>query len=142
MGRLRAVRDMIRNSWWGLILAEHDTEPTELASAILTSLLGLFLLAPADTFAVGRIYSFLALLPETFWGVLLIVVGVLQGVMLRTGWRSARRAMAMAGFVIWSWFGISFLMGNSSNTGWVVYFLAAAGMGWVYVRLGMRVVSQ
>ena len=137
--QLRSVRRWLVTSWWGRILAEHDTEPTELGSAFLKVLLGVFLLLPLDTFGSSTVYDFLGLLPEVFWGALLLAVGLLHLAALRTGHWSWRHYMALAGFVVWSCFGISFLLGNRASTGDVVYFLAAVGMGWVYVRLGIRI---
>jgi hypothetical protein len=136
VARLRSFRDLIRTSWWGLILSDHDTEPTELAGGLLKLALATVLVMPTDTFGERRIYGLLANLPEPFWACLLFTLGIVHLAVLRHGNLHWRRLMALAGFVIWFTWSASFFLGNPSNTGGAVYMLAALGSGWCYVRLG------
>lgn len=130
---------IIRHSWWGKILAEHDTEPTEVASGVMKVGLGLFLLLPGQTFT-NPVYALLAALPEPLWGGILVVLGVVHILAVRDGSRVWRRRMALAGFLMWCLFTLSFALGNILNTGCVVYGLLAFGQGWCYIRLGRRAI--
>jgi hypothetical protein len=138
--RLAAVPRYLRSTWWGLILAEHDTEPTEFGGGLMKIGLGALLLTPADTFGSSRIYTLLSALPEVGWGLLLIFFGILHLAALHDGNRSLRRMAALAGFMIWATFSLSFFLGNPTNTGFVVYGLLACAQGWCYIRLGRLVV--
>lgn len=130
------LRDAIRSSWWGLILVEHDTEPTEMFGGLLKLLLAGLLLLPYDTFGGARVYGLLSVLPESVWAVVLLLFGCVHLLALRHGVRTWRRWMALAGFLIWFTWAISFVLGSPSNTGCVVYLLAALGQAWAYTRLG------
>ncbi|HEX5204804.1 MAG TPA: hypothetical protein VFW27_33210 [Actinoplanes sp.] len=132
MGKLR---DIVRGSWWGRILAEHDTEPTELAGGLMKVLLGLVLLTPLDTFGGARVYGMLSALSEPAWGAIMLLFGAAHLLALRSGRPSWRRTMCLAGFMIWFTWSVSFWLGNPSNTGGVVYALAALAQAWCYVRL-------
>lgn len=136
MQQLVALRDRIRSSWWGLILSEHDTEPTEMSGGLLKLGLAVVLLTPRDTFGSSVVYSLLSVVPEPIWGVVLLVFGCLHLGSLHNGARSWRRAMAGVGFLIWFCWWVSFALGSTASTGSVVYLLAAFGQGWCYVRLG------
>lgn len=135
MARLIALRESLRRSWWGLILVEHDTEPTEMFGGMLKVLIAVVLLLPLQTFSGNRVYGMLSVLPEPIWGAVLLVFGVTHLLALRSGNRAWRRGMALAGFLIWFTWSVSFFDGNPSNTGGVVYLLAATLQGWCYVRL-------
>lgn len=139
MGTLRSFRDRVRASWWGLILTEHDTEPTELFGGLLKIGLAIILVMPLNTFGSTRVYGMLSVLPEGIWAALLLLAGTLHLRAVRTGRRSLRRTMALVGFLIWFTWSISFIEGNPANTGGVVYFLCALMQGWVYARLGRPV---
>jgi hypothetical protein len=134
--RLRVIRDTIKTSWWGLILAEHDTEPTEMFGGLMKLLLAVLLLVPVDTFNRSSVYGLLSVLPEPVWGAVMLVFGGVHLLSLRHGNRHWRRWMALAGFLIWFSWSVSIFVGAPSSTGGVVYLLAALAQGWVYVRLG------
>lgn len=133
---LVSLRDCIARSWWGLILSEHDTEPTELAGGLMKVILAGVLLWPSETFSAGRIYGLLAVLPEPIWGSVMLVFGIVHLGSLRSGVRVWRRWMALVGFLIWFTWSISFFVGNPANTGGAVYLLLALAQGWAHVRLG------
>lgn len=130
------LRESIRSSWWGLILSEHDTEPTEMFGGVMKLLLAGVLISPQDTFGSARVYGMLSALPEPIWGAVMLVFGTVHLLALRHGVRAWRRWMALTGFLIWFTWSVSFILGSPSNTGAVVYLLAAFGQAWAYVRLG------
>ena len=138
MTALQAAKTALVESWWGRILAEHDTEPTELGSSFLKLFLGLLLIVPVSTFSATPVYGLLNLMPEWLWALVLIVIGLIHLIALRSGHRQRRRMSAAIGFVIWSCFSLSFLIGNPTNTGWIVYLTAASGQAWCYVRLSAK----
>lgn len=142
MGRLRSFRDALRSSWWGLILVEHDTEPSEMFGGAMKIGLAGVLAYPNDTFgSTTRVYGMLSILPEPIWAVVLLVFGVVHLAALRSGVRSTRRWTALAGFLIWFTWSVSFFLGNPANTGGVVYLLVACMQAWCYVRLGRPLVA-
>lgn len=135
MQRLVMLRDAIRSSWWGLILTEHDTEPTEMAGGLLKLGLAAVLLTPPDTFGGSPVYWMLSAVPELVWALVLLVFGCAHLGSLRAGHRAWRRLMSLTGFLIWFTWWVSFVLGNPASTGAVVYLLAAVAQGWCYVRL-------
>jgi hypothetical protein len=130
------MKDQLRHSWWGLILAEHDTEPTELAGGLMKLVLGSQLILPLDTFATSATFRDLTVLPEWAWGALLIVIGVGHLAALRNGNRSWRRWGSGVGFLLWFSLGATFLHASPNSLGAWVFLLAAVGQMWCYVRLG------
>lgn len=136
MSRLRALRDMIRASWWGRILDEHDTEPVELSGGVLKVLLGFWLLLPMDSFASSPTFAVLDVIPETAMGLVLLAVGIGHLLALRDGYVPWRRAASLIGFLIWFTFAATFVWSNPPAMGWLPFLLSAAGQGWCYIRLG------
>jgi hypothetical protein len=119
-----------------MVLAEHDTEPTEMFGGLLKLLLAAVLILPHGTFESSRVYGMLSALPEPVWAAVLLVFGVVHLAAIRGGDRGRRRMMSLAGFLIWFTWAASFFEGTPTNTGGVVYMLAALMQGWCYVRLG------
>ena len=129
-------KELLRNTWWGKILAEHDTEPTELAGGLMKVVLGSQLIAPVDTFSNSPAFHDLTILPEWLWGLLLIGFGVGHWFALRHGYRPWRRLASAIGFLIWFALGATFLHAAPNSLGAWVFLLAALGQCWCYVRLG------
>lgn len=127
----------MRQSWWGSVLAEHDTEPTEFSGGVLKIGIGLWLLAPASTFGSSPTFAAMAaLMPEAVWGVVLGAVGAFRLAVLRSGRCAPRRVGAMIGFLFWFTLASLFLWSSPASLGFPLFALLAAGQGWVYCRLG------
>ncbi len=137
MSRWLRVRRMMRASWWGQLLAEHDTEPTEFAGGILKIGIGSWMLWPSDTFGSSPTFAAMAaLLPEAVWGTLLCLAGIAHLTALRLGRPGPRRLLAMVGFLVWFTLAGSFLWSTPASIGFPLFALLAAGQGWGYIRLG------
>ena len=132
------LKAMLVWSWYGRILAEHDTEPSELLSGALKVTLGLHLLWPGQTFAGNTLlYGDMAILPEWAWGMLFVAVGVGHLGALRNGNASWRRWAAFAAFLVWSSLGFTFLHTQATALVGPTFAVLAVSSGWVYVRLGI-----
>lgn len=124
----------LRQSWWVKILAEHDTEPSELCSAATKIVLGVQLLFPTSTFQ-GRAFDDLRAVPEWALGLILFTIGTAHAYALRDGSVKWRKSATWLGGAIWFLFAITFLHTiPTSFTAWlfVMFFL---GSIWCYVRL-------
>lgn len=133
---LTTLRAKLRTSWWGRILAEHDTEPTEFAGGLMKLVLGSQLVAPVETFTNSASFRDLSVLPEWLWGVLLLIFGFGHMFAIRDGHRKWRRWASGIGFLIWFALGATFLHASPNSLGAWVFLLAALGQMWCYVRLG------
>lgn len=131
------MRDSVQRSWWGLILAEHDTEPVELIGGGTKVAMGIWLLLPWKTFAASASYSVLSILPEWIWGTFLLCVGLLHLAALHSGHRSWRKWAALVGFLIWSSFGVVFVWANPVAIGWIMFLSVGIAQMWASIRLGM-----
>jgi hypothetical protein len=136
--QLHMVRDGIIASWWGVILAEHDTEPAELSGGALKCAIGLWLLLPFDTFASSPTFVTLAILPEWVWGTALLCVGVFHLGVLRLGDRSWRQRASLFGFLVWFSFAVVFVFTNPPAFGWLAFMMAGLAQMWCSIRLGRR----
>lgn len=136
------LRRSVRQSWWGKILAELDTEPHELSGGLLKIVIGAQLIGPWSTFGSSPAYADLAILPEFFWGWFLIAIGVAHLLALRSGYLAWRRWACFGGFVIWFSFGATFVHANPTSLGWVVFAYAGAWQLWAHVRLGRKQKSR
>jgi hypothetical protein len=132
-----AVRDTIQRSWWGRILAEHDTEPVELIGGGTKVLMGLWLLLPWQTFAMSDSYDSIRIIPEWIWGTFLLTVGLLHIAALHSGHRTWRKWAALVGFLIWSCFGLVLGWANPAAIGWMLFLSVGASLMWASIRLGM-----
>ncbi len=137
MGAFRAWRTRVRCSWWGLILAEHDTEPVELAGGVLKVMLGAWLVLPWQSFASSPTFETLAVVPEWLAGMALLSLGAWHMLALRSGVRCWRRTASLLGFLVWFSMAVTFVIANPPAIGWLAFMMAALGQGWCYVRLGM-----
>ena len=132
------IRERIQGSWWGRILAEHDTEPIELIGGITKVLMGCWLLLPWDTFASSAAFSVLAVLREQLWGALLILIGAAHLAALYNGHRAWRGWAALIGFLIWFAFACVFVVTNPPGVGWIMFLSVAFAQMWASIRLGLR----
>lgn len=136
MLHIQSVRATLAGTWWGLILSEHDTEPTELWGAFGLILYGAWLMLPFSTFGMSQVYADLAILPEWSWGLAFSIVGLACLVALRNGHRAWRRFAAIMAFLTWFMLGAVFLHGAPTSAGALVFLTFAASTGWTYIRLG------
>lgn len=130
--------DGLTSAWFAPILAEHDTEPTELAGGTLKVAMGLWLLLPFDTFGSSPTFATLAVLPEWTWAIVLIGLGGFHILALRSGDRDARRLASMIGYLVWFSFAMVFVATNPPAIGWLAFLLAGLGQLWCSLRLGRR----
>jgi hypothetical protein len=135
------MRDAIRDSWWGLILREHDTEPTELSGGVLKVAIGTWLLLPAQTFSMSPAFGVISIIPENLWGVFLVVIGVGHLAALQNGHRAWRRWASLVGCFVWCAIGLTFLAANPAGLGSLLFLGAGIAQGWCYSRLGSLVGS-
>lgn len=131
---LCSIRDQLRASWWGRVLAEHDTEPTELSGGLLKVSLAIWLLLPPT--AIGPAFGFVALIPELYWSIFLLVVGVGHLVALRNGHPAWRRWGCLVGFFVWCSLAVTLLVNGVVGIGPVLFIGAGLSQGWCYIRLG------
>jgi hypothetical protein len=127
----------LRYSWWGKILAEHDTEPTEFGGGLLKIAIGTQLLLPIDTFSTSNSFKTLSVLPEWIWGLILVVLGSVHLAALYSNSRVWRSRTAKMGFVIWFSISTTFWLANPSSLGAVVFLFAGLAQGWVSIRLSL-----
>lgn len=138
MERFQSLRARIKRSWWGMILAEHDTEPAELMGGLLKVAIGAWLLLPWSTFSASRTFQMMAVAPEWFWGGAFIGIGAFHLYALRKGGVHRRWWAAMIGFTIWFSLAFVFVAANPPAIGWLMFMAAACAQGWASVRLGQR----
>jgi hypothetical protein len=138
MGGLVALRHAIQHSWWGLILAEMDTEPIELIGGGTKVLMGVWLLIPWQSFTSSPTFAVLGVLPEWAWGTFLLVVGLAHLAALRSGHHSWRGMAALIGFLVWFSFAFVFVVTNPPAFGWIMFLSVALAQMWVSIRLGLR----
>lgn len=139
MAYLRTLRDSIRASWYGAILAEHDTEPVELMGGGTKVMMGVWLLLPFQSFTSSPTFAALAVLPEWVWGTFLLCVGVFHLAVLRNGDRDWRKWAALIGFLIWVSFGTVFVWTNPPAIGWIMFMSVGGVQMWASLRLGTPV---
>ena len=132
------IRARIQGSWYGRILAEHDTEPVELIGGATKVVMGLWLLLPWDTFGASPTFSVLAVLKEQLWGAVLLAIGLAHLAALYHGHRAWRGWSATIGWLIWFAFAVVFVFTNPPGVGWVLFLFAGLGQLWASVRLGLR----
>lgn len=130
----------LRSTWWGRILAEHHTEPTELIlGGFLMCLIGAWLLLPMDTmersFALAGLSYYV---PEEVWGYLLMLWGLVHMTFLRTGVTLYRARCSLIGCCIWSGLTLLVLYTSPSAFRVVLFGVAAMAQGWCYIRLEME----
>lgn len=132
------LRPRLATRWWAKILIDHDTEPAELFSGVTKITLGLYLLAPWETFAASpRLYADVATVPEQVWGLGLVVLGAGHLAALRGGEVGWRRAAAFGAFLVWVSFGGTFVHTQPTALIGPLMLLLAGALGWVWIRLGI-----
>lgn len=103
---------------------------------IMSLTMGLWLMFPVDTFSTSPTYGVLnSAASEWFWGLLMLVPGVLKvsGVLLRA-WGLAKAGF-WAGFFIWMFFAFSFFQGNPASPMSSILFWKALFDGWVVLHI-------
>ena len=138
MSILRSLRECLRSSWWGKILAEHDTEPAELSGGLMKILIGLWLLLPFETFESSPTFAVFSILPEWLWGGALIAIGAGHVSALRSGDLDQRRHAATIGYLVWFSFSVVFVWTNPPAIGWIAFLIAGLAQLWCSLRLGGR----
>lgn len=127
----------IQKSWWGRIIAEHDTEPEELRAATTDILVGFWLFLPFNTFSASPTFYVMTVLPELIWALGFLTLGGVGLYILRSGDLEKRRKIALINFLIWGALAFVFVFGNPPAIGWLLFMYAAIGQGWCTIRLGL-----
>lgn len=131
---LRGLRDRLSQSWWGRILAEHDTEPTELSGGLLKVTIAFWLLLPWQS--ISPAFGAASHIPEIWWSIFLVVVGVGHLAALRNGYPAWRRWGALVGFFVWCSLAISLWANGVVGLAPLLFLGAGLSQGWCYVRIG------
>jgi hypothetical protein len=134
--RLHRLRDVLRYSWWGRILAEHDSEPTELSGGLLKIVVGFWLILPLQTFSGGPAFGTISVIPEDIWALFLVIIGSGHLAALANGHPAWRRWAALVGCFVWCAMGSTFLWASPSSIGPLLFLGAGVSQAWCYVRLG------
>lgn len=132
-----ALRNSIQTSWWGAILAEHDTEPVELIGGATKVAMGIWLLLPFETFLSSPTFVTIGAFPEWAWGGFLLVVGTFHLAALHDGRRGWRKWASLIGFLVWFSFAVVFVVTNPPAIGWIMFLSVAFAQMWASIRLGM-----
>lgn len=130
--------DRLARSWFGLILAEHDTEPAELSGGLLKVAIGFWLLLPMDTIGSSPTFAALAILPEWLWGAMLVTLGAWHLLVLRMGRRRERQRAATVAYYFWFSLAVLFVSTNPPSIGWLAFLVAGLAQLWASIRLGRR----
>lgn len=131
---------ILTHSWWWAILREHDTEPTELSGGMLKVTIALWLLMPFQ--ALSPAFGAVTLIPEVWWSVFLLVVGIGHLAALRNGYPAWRRWGSLVGVFVWSSLAISLWANGVVGLAPLLFFGAAFSQAWVYLRLGYLVTRR
>jgi hypothetical protein len=115
-------------------LREHDTEPTELSGGVLKVTIALWLLMPWQSLSPA--FGAVSLIPEFWWSIFLMVVGVGHVAALRNGHPSWRRWGALVGFAVWCSLAITLLINGAVGLTPLLFFGAGFSQAWCYLRLG------
>lgn len=135
---LRSSRNRFSRAWWGLILAEHDTEPAEFSGGLLKVAIGFWLLLPFETFESSPTFAVFSILPEWLWGSALFALGAFHLLALRSGGQEARRHAATIGYLVWFSFAMVFVYTNPPAIDWLAFLTAGLAQLWCSLRLGRR----
>lgn len=125
-----------RYSWWGKILAEHHTEPTELLlGGFLKWVVGTWLFLPFDTFSSSPTFASLDLFPEMAWAIFLMIFGAIHMGVLKQGSIHYRKYASFGGMLIWAALSFTFIVTNPPAFGSMLMLVAAISQGWCFIRL-------
>ena len=125
----------MKHSWWGKIVAEHDTEPEELKGGTINVGAGIWLLLPFNTYASSPTFYAMVILPEVIWGLLFLLLGTLHLMVLRRGDYYLRSKFSFISFILWGALGIVFMLSNPPAFGWLFFMYVSIGQGWCTIRL-------
>lgn len=131
---LRALPEWLRETWWGAILREHDTEPVELSGGLLKVTIALWLLMPVQS--LGPAFGIVSMIPEVWWAVFLLVVGAGHLAALRNGHVAWRRWGSLIGFFVWCSLAITLVVNGAVGLTPLLFLGAGLSQAWAYVRLG------
>lgn len=121
MGRLR---------YWLTV----ETAALELYAAVDALLLGMFLIAPFETFGSSPTFAFVnRVASEQTWGGILLAVGVAQIAGLNGVNHRLREVMAVASAIIWAIWGVGLMRSNAASTATITYPMLTLAMMWAYI---------
>lgn len=103
----------------------------EVYIAVLTGMLGLWLLLPPNSFAEnGNLQAMADIATETVWGTILLFVGTMHFLAIYRGETKIRKAAAFALTTIWLFLTIGFARSQASSL-----MIPAAGIATVFSTL-------
>jgi hypothetical protein len=104
---------------------------------LMMLLWGFWLMLPFKTFTDSPVYYVLDNLAHEFtWGVIAFVIGAAIMHFIIKKLATEASIMCLAAGYFWSLVGAAFLIGDTGNTGGVVYLTLAVYHFWLYKRLG------
>lgn len=134
MAWLRSLGNTMACSWWMRILQEHDTEPTELSGGVLKVTIALWLLGPWQ--ALSPAFGAVSMIPEIWWAVFLMVVGVGHLAAIRNGHPAWRQWGSLVGVFVWSSLAVSLWVNGVVGLAPLLFLGAAFSQAWCAIRLG------
>lgn len=127
----------LSRTWWGRMLANCDTEPTELLmGGFLKWLVGTWLMLPLQSLQGSPTFSGLTeMLPEPVWGLILMVLGATHMMSLYNGSIRYRRWSCFISMSLWAGMTFYSLWVNPPAFGVTLFLTAAICQGWCCTRL-------
>lgn len=119
------------------IIRDYDHEYTEFSLAIFKFIFGVWFLLPFDTFSDTNTYRLMGqIAPEEVWGILFLVIGVIQMWGLVDGRHYIIRSwVSLIGVNLWLALSILSLYGNPSSPGFGVTLVFSLSNIVIYLRL-------
>lgn len=128
----------------GAWLAKRFGQPVNTSAAFImaayTFTWGVWLVHPGwDVFGRAELYMWLSsIAPESFWGGIAMLVGVLMAIGLA---RQTYRAVTIGlflGFMHWSLISVGYFMGDWQNTGGITSVMISVYCAFVYLNMRMN----
>ena len=105
-----------------------------MSGGLLKVTLSLWLLLPVQS--LGPVFGAVSMIPEFWWSIFLMVVGVGHLVALRNGHPAWRRYGAFVGFFVWCSLAITLWVNGAVGIAPLLFLGAGLSQGWCYYRLG------
>jgi hypothetical protein len=117
-------------------LVQADPRPLEFLLAIQSILYGSWLLLPFDTFGSAITFSIMRqIMPECFWGVVILAIGIIQLVGLTTDQLIARRVLASLDLMTWLTIDVALWLSGSASIAPIFIFTSVLASVLILVEL-------
>lgn len=116
-----------------------DTRSLETSSAATLGLNGLVLVLPASTFGANpTAFAAMSSLPEWMWGVILMLVGLVQAYAVASHNADCRRRAALVAVSLYAFLATLYFVANPINLGTPTWCVYVAGNLYALHALGRR----